>query len=360
MSFKTFKKTDAEFMKYLMGTFSTSEIALPVKTLNVGTVDETVTFEIVMAADIQRPQFLVLWAHLIKLRSYLLIIVPLFFIAIKNYLDDRFFDPISFLVASVSMLFLYAGLNLRSDLNDHISGYDRVIQPELPKPLLKGWITATEVSLISWIFIFLAAGISVPVYLLQKEELRVVGVVLVLFLLGQFFKKNSFKNQRLGEVILFLLIGPGLCSGYQVALGAGIDTEVLIFGVLWGTAVLFLVHLNNFSNLLSSSQAGIQNTMNKMGFDASKKFLIFWLVILNSVWILYHYFYASTFWTWLSALTLIFWSIPTAIHFSELSSPVGSDLVAAKKIGNKNFLLMVVLLFLELCWYIGSKLNWLT
>jgi 1,4-dihydroxy-2-naphthoate polyprenyltransferase len=329
---------------------------LPVNSLNVGTADEIVTFEIVPRSQIQRPMYLVYLSHLIKLRSYLLIMVPLFFVAAKNYLDDRFLDPVSFLIASVSMLFLYAGLNLRSDLNDHVSGYDRVLHSSSPKPLLKGWITGAETNFLSWILIFVSAVLSVPVFILQHEEIRVVSVVLILFILGQFFKKNSFKNQRFGEVILFLLMGPGLCSAYQVALGSGIDTEVLAFGVFWGTAILFLVHLNNFSHLLTSSQAGIHNTMNKMGFDSSKKFLTLWLVLVNILWIWFHALYAGTFWTWFSGITLVFWSVPTAILFSNISSPVGSDLVQAKKTGHKNFVLMIALLILEQMWYLGSQL----
>ncbi len=357
MTYKTLKKSDSEFKAFLMGTFSHSDVALPINSLNVGTADEIVTFEIVPRTQIRRPMYFVYLAHLIKVRSYLLIMVPLFFVAAKNFLDDRFFDPVSFLMATLSMLFLYAGLNLRSDLNDHVSGFDRVLHSSSPKPLLKGWITGSETSFLSLVLIGISSLLSIPVFILQREEIRVVLVVLILFILGQFFKKNSFKNQRFGEVILFLLMGPGLCSAYQVALGSGIDTEILAFGVFWGAAILFLVHLNNFSHLLTSSQAGIHNTMNKMGFDASKKFLMLWLVLVNLLWIVFHALYAGTFWTWFSGITLAFWSVPTAIQFSSISSPVGSDLVQAKNTGHKNFVLMIALLVLEQMWYLGSQLN---
>lgn len=356
MKLVTLKKSDLNFEKYLLGTFSQTEVALPVKNLNLGTIDESVTFEVVNIASIQRPSFLIFWAYFIKLRSYLFVMVPLFFVASKNYLDERFFDSFSLMLSSVSMFFLYAGLNLRSDLNDHLSGYDRIIESSQPKPLIKGWAKGSDVSFFSWAFMIVAAFLAIPIFILQQEEIKVVAVVFILFIIGQFFKKNSYKNQRLGEFILFILIGAGISSGYQVALGAGIDTEILFFGVLWGACVLFLVHLNNFSNILVSSQAGIQNTMTKMGFDKSKKFLIFWLIMINFIWIMFHYFYASTFWSWLTGLVLIFWSIPTAIQFSNLSSPVGSDLSLAKKTGNKNFLLLVTLLFVEQLWYLGSKI----
>lgn len=357
-NFRTLKKTDKDFQKYLMGTFSSHQVALPVQSLNVGTQDEIITFEIKNQSDIKRPNYLFYWVQLIKLRSYILILVPLFFVIIKNYVDDRFFDPFSLTLAAISTLILFAGMNIRTDVNDHVSGYDRVVPSEIPRPLSLGWTTAHEASFLSVVLLVFGTLLSVPVLILQKEALRVAGVILVLYLLGQFFRKNSFKNQRFGEFVLFILFGPGICAGYQTALGSGIDTEILVFGCLWGLAVLFLLHLNNFSHLLSASQAKIHNTMTRIGFDRAKNFLVLWLVILNTSWVLYHYFYTSVFWSWFASITFLFWSIATAIKIAEISSPVGSDLLAARKRGYRNFRLMVLLLYLEYIWYLAQKIGW--
>lgn len=341
-----------------MGTFSSHHVALPLQSLNVGTQDETVTFEIKDQKDIQRPNYFSYWIQLIKLKSYILILVPLFFVIVKNYVDDRFFDPFSLALAAISTLILFAGMNIRTDVNDHFSGYDRVVPSEVPRPLSLGWITAHEASFLSTVLLVFGTLFSIPVLILQKEALRVAIVILVLYLLGQFFRKNSFKNQRFGEFVLFILIGPGLCSGYQTALGSGIDTEILAFGVMWGFAVLFLLHLNNFSHLLSASKAKIHNTMTKIGFDRAKNFLIIWLSVLNVSWVLYHYFYTSVFWSWFASITFVFWSIPTAIKITEIASPVGSDLFAARKRGYRNFLLLVLLLYLEYLSYLAQKIGW--
>ena len=358
MTYKTISKTDSEFKRYLDGDFSNTYIALPVKSLNIETEAETVTFEVVPKSDIHRPAFFIFLEKLFKLRSFHMILVPMFFVFAKNYVDDRIFDSSSFFYSTVAMIFLFASLNLLNDYNDHISGYDRIIETK-KGPIQKGWITALEVKHLSWILLFVAAFLARPVLFAQHEALHVVVFVIVLFMAGQFFKKNSYKNQRAGEFILFLLMGPALASGFQVSMGAGIDTEILAFGFLWGACILFLNYLHHFSYLLMTSQAGIKNTMTRLGFDPAKKFLMFWLLAINILWLLFHYFYASVFWTWMTTITLVFWTIPTIISLNSIASPVGSDLLQALKKGYRNYYLMCGLLILEMTWYIGVKLNWM-
>lgn len=331
---------------------------MPMTTMNVGSAEETVTFEIVDRASIQRPSAIHIFFSLIKFQNLFLILLPLFYVLIKNYVDNRFFDPTSCFIATLGMLFIFAALNVRNDVNDHMSGYDRVNIAYNPKPINKGWITADAASNISWILTMIAALIAVPVMYRQAEEARVIAVVTALIFAGRLLSKNSYKNQRWGEVIFFILAGPGVVSGYQVALGAGIDTEVLGFGILWAWGIQFLVHLNNFNHILTSSQAGIKNTMTNAGFDKAKKILIGWWCAFILLWVVYHYFYASTFWSYLTTAILIFWSIPTLVKISEISSPLGSDLAEAKRVGYRNFLLMCVLIVIEFYWYLGNKNDW--
>lgn len=353
----TLKKNNSEFKKYLWGDFSNQQVALPMATLNVGSVDETITFEVIDENKIVKPSFFYILLNLIKVRNFILILVPLFYVLIKNYVDNRFYDPLSCLLATVAMLFMMAAFSIRNDVNDHMSGYDRV-NINVHKPITKGWVKAHQASRLSWIFIWIAAVFSIPVMVRQPEEVRVIAVAIFLTLAGQLLSRNSYKNQRWGEIIFFILVGPGVTSGYQVALGSGIDTEVLAFGVLWAWAIQFLVHINNFSHLLTSSQAGIKNTITNAGFDRAKKILIIWWCIFILLWIGYHHYYASVFWSFLTTLILIFWSIPTMIKISEIQSPLGSDLTGIKKIGYKNFLLMAGLLVIEFYWYLGNQKDW--
>ena len=357
----TLKRADPLFNKYLWGDIRENGQklrALPIETLNLNSNDEVVTFQIFSKSQIKKPQAFVFVASLIKLKSYILILLPLFFVLAKNYIDNRFYDPFSLSFASIAMLFFYAALNIRNDLNDYISGYDRVNFSFSKKPISLGWISALKASRVSWVLFALAFLFSLPALILEPELDRVVAVVALLFMLGQFFKKNSYKDQSLGEIILFILIGPGVASGYQVALGSGIDTEILAFGVLWSFAVLFLIHINNFSHLLTSSQAKIQNTITRMGFDKTQKFLIIWWSLFFVFWFLFHWFYASSLWTYFTTSLLVFWSIPTLIKINQIRSPIGSDLNLIRKQVYKTFLMMTVLFFVENLWYLGVKIDW--
>ncbi|MBC7467653.1 MAG: UbiA family prenyltransferase [Bdellovibrio sp.] len=357
--FVTVKKFDRDFSKYLWGRTGNDTRAIPVRSLNVGLDDELVTFELKPKSEISQPGFFLFWTTAIKLRSYILFLFPLFYVVSKNFLLERFRDPVALAFALVAMMFIYAGLNIRNDIADHISGFDRVNIPTSLKPILLGWTTASRMSKVSWLLLIIGIVLAIPVVLLEPDEIKVLSVVVVLIVLGQFFKKNSYKEKISGEVILFLLIGMGVTSGFQEALGADIDRETLALGFFWGAAVLFLVHVNNFSHLLTSTQAGIKNTMTNLGFDRAKNFLMIWWGACLVIWFFFHWFYASSYLTWLSTLVLTFWSIPLFIKLSQIRSPLGSDLLKIRESAHKTFLIMVAIFFVENAWYIGTKLNWM-
>lgn len=356
--FLTVKKNDSTFAPLLWGSFSTAKRALPISTMNLGQEEETVTFEIVDKKNIVRPSWFKIFIQLIKFQNFFLVLIPFFYVIIKNYVDNQFYDAGSCALSLIAMLFLFAGLSIRNDVNDHISGYDRVNIAPKTKPIPQGWITAQQASLLSWLFIFVATVIAIPITFRQPEAGWVIMTAAFLIFAARLLSKNSYKNQRWGEIIFFILIGPGVVTGYQVSLGNGIDTEVLVFGVMWAWAIQFLVHLNNFSHLLTSSQAGIKNTMTDAGFDNAKKILIGWWILFITLWIIYHYFYASIYWSVLTTIVLIFWSTPTFIKISEIQSPIGSELHEIQRVGYRNFLLMSSLIIVEFYWYLGDKNRW--
>lgn len=353
----TLKKSDADFLKYMWGTFSGTERALPIESLNPGTAQESITFEIKNLKEIKRPSDLFIFSCLIKWNYFFLLFIPLFYVGVKNYVFQRIFDPTSFGLAAAASLFLFAGLNIRNDVIDHVSGFDRIIKTAGKKPLLLGWTTADSANHISWILCVIAIALAVPVCIRQHEAVRVVGITLGLFLAGNFLNKNNYKFNHFSEFVLFLILGPALCSGYQVAMGSGVDTEILIFGTVWGVAVLFLLYIVQFSNLFETSQAGIKNTLTQMGFDRSKIFLMSWWSFFILLWTVYHFLYASQFWLWFGTAILIFWSLPTFIQITSTHSPIGSDLIQVRKAGNRAFALMNGILVFELIWYIYTQIQ---
>jgi 1,4-dihydroxy-2-naphthoate octaprenyltransferase len=343
----TLKQSEPDFSKYLWGLNEGDKRAVPVRTYNVGTPEECVTFEIKNRDEILRPGFFVFFAAVVKVRSFILILLPLFYVLVKTQMQGTLSDPFGGVLAALACVFLFAGLNIRNDMNDHISGYDRVNLDAALKPIRQGWVTAQQLSKWSLILIGVAGVLAVPVVLMHLELLKVLGLSLFMFFAGRFAKRNSYKHQHFGEIVLFMLAGPALVSGYQISLGAGLDTEALAFGVLWGSAVLFLVQVNNFSHIMTSSQSGITNTMTKLGFDISQKFLMLEWVGMIVAWLLFQAFFGHRILGVPGTVVLVLCSVPLFRALLNIKSPMGSSLQTIRKKAHVAFLALSIDLVAE-------------
>lgn len=349
--FVTVKKSQAEFADYLWGrTQNAGQRAIPVKTYSLGTPEESVTFELRNVADIVRPGFFSFFAALIKVNSFILILFPLFYVLYKNYSGAGYLNPFGILFAAVSAVLLFAGLNIRNDVYDHISGFDRVNIDLNRKPIKLGWISARKASQISLGFIVVAGLFAVLAALVQPKLGWIIAGALLLFLLGSFIRNNSYKQQHSGELILFVLAGPALAAGFHMAAGAAVDNEILNFGVLWGFVVLYLIQVNNFSHIMTSSQSGIKNSMTKLGFDLSQKFLISVWGVIIALNLVFHLNYFGSFMAIVNSAVLIAVSFPTMRKISNIKSPMGSGLQVIRRDVRRNFLVLIGLFLLEIFW----------
>lgn len=353
-NYVTVKQSDPDFLDYLWGRpcgkLKNDQRAIPIRTYNLGTPEESVTFELQNITDIKIPGAFVFLSSFIKLKSFILILFPLFYVLSKNYVPEGYANPLGILLAAVSSILLFAGLNIRNDVYDHISGFDRVNDSNY-KPIRMGWISAHKASQFSFVLIFISAVLALPVALMQLKLIGIIAIVLTLFFIGR-FSKNNYKQRHLGEIILFLLIGPALVSGYQVALGAEIDTEIISFGALWGFAVLYLIQINNFSHIMTSSLSGIKNTMTKLGFDLSQKFLIMAWIFFIAIYFLFHLQYFRSTWAIAGTIAIALASVPLFMKISNIKSPMGSGLQLVRKEAHRAFVTMVFVFLLENFWYL--------
>lgn len=348
----TLTKNSPEFESYLLGTFSDSKRALPVQTLNVNSASETVTFKIVDVKDLQRPSWLIVALKSLKVRSFLLLLVPLFLVLTKNMVDHTIRDSLTTLIATIGLFFAFLSVNLRNDFMDHIKGVDRIFQNSGSRSIQNGWLTAIQVKNLSVLFLIFAIVCSLPVIFAFPVVAVVIAIAIVVGLWAQFKKKNSFKYQIGGEVALFLLLGPLLTVGYQLSMGAAYDPESFWLGCVWGWGVLFVVHLKNFTDILPSSQAGFRNTINWLGFDNSRRFLAFWWLAFVGMNLAYHYFFAGVYWGFYLSVAVLIISTSFIAKLKSISSPVGGELRQVHKYGLTLFLITVGLWVFECLWYL--------
>lgn len=345
--FITIRQSEDRFLDFLWGrkndVLGLTKRAIPVKTYLLGTPNESVTFEIQEISQIQKPNFFVFVASLIKLNTFSIILFPLLFVLTKNNWPELSNLPLSFFLAILASLFLFAGLNLHNDVFDHISGYDRVNLDANRKPIRLGWISAYQASRLSLGFILISTFFAIPTLFLQPKLMGLVFISFILFFIGRFEKNNSYKQQHLGEFILFLLVGPILVSGYQLAIGETLDGEILSFGALWGFVVFYLIQVNNFSHIMTSSQSGIQNTMTKLGFDKSQKFLSIAWILLILLWGLFYYYYASRVRTIFNSVLFFLISVPYILKILKIRSPMGSGLQRVRQAAYQVYLIWMLI-----------------
>jgi len=354
----TLSKSSPQFESYLLGTFSKDHRALPLRTLNANSSQETVTFEVKSVDELDRPSLPMILLHLLKVRAFILVLFPMYVILVKNNADKTIRDPMVVLFATLGILFTYIAVNLRNDFTDHMKGLDRINPKAGSRVIQKGWMTAAQVR--SWSNFFVALAVvfaSVVIFAFPV----VIGVVMLTVLVGiwaQFLKKGSFKYHKGGEFFVFLLLGPLLTTGYHISISGAWDLESLFLGIIWGWLVVFLQHIKNFEFIMVNSQAGFHNTVTWLGFDRSKTLLRVWWFLFLAMFIGYHLRYAGNFWTWFVCGSVAFSAFPFFIGISNLQSPVGSDLIRVRRRGYNLVLVTIFLWALENIWYWAQWQAW--
>lgn len=320
----TVSRGDPKFESYLLGTFSQTERALPVQSLNVGSDSETVTFELVPLAEIIKPPFLKFWAQIVKLNSVLLVLLPVFLILIKTALDEIDYDAELAICGTLAALFFHVSVNLRNDFRDHMLGIDRIHPRSGSRAIQLGWITAAQAKKWSWYLFGFGVFFGLPSLFKFPELLFLLGIVMLLMMIGVNSFKAGLKFRSWTELAAFLLFGPLLTLGFQISIGAGIDLEAPILGILTGGYAVLLLHLKNIEMIMVNDRAKFENTMTRLGIDGSRRFLfLFWLTwgLLLS---LYHFVYGQILWFGIflicvGILSFKFWKIS-----ENLKTPVGS------------------------------------
>lgn len=349
----TLSINDPRFRSYLDGSFSKQKRALPIRSLNPNSSQESITFNIVDKSEIKTPSFFATWAQAIKLRSFLLILFPLFIVLVRVIEYNELKDANLLILSLVGLLLLYAGINLRNEYTDHLTGLDRIHQNSGSRVIQQGWVTGHAVKIASRVLILFSFFFSLPVLLAFPDIGVVIFLAVVLGLWAQFRERATFKSKVGGEFLVLLLLGPLLTIGFEISISGKFSFENLFFGFIWGWIVLFLIHLKNFENILVDTQFGFKNTIVWLGFDKSKKFLHYWWIISIIMFGIYHFKYSGFFWFWFFSLIIIFVSMPFSMKLKKLSSSVGSGMARIRKRGAYLVWIMVGLWLFENFWYLG-------
>lgn len=325
--YRTVSKLDTEFESFLDGSFSRHHRALSVSSLNVGSQQEQVTFEIVPRSELVMPPRLAVFSALARPASLVFSVgTALATLALERDVTPNLsVDPLLVSGAIFGVACLHVAVNLFNDYDDHMSGLDRIRPKGGSRAIQKGWVRAVDVRRAAWA-LFVVAGLSgVPVLLSSPVLVILLGFM---FLALEFaFHRLRLKARGWAELIAFLLTGPVLTSSFGWALGVSLSAREPAFGLAFGAIALLYFHSANFENIMVDSQAGAVTWATRVGFYASQMFfhVVSVCILLASLFDIF--FVERNVWLLPVFLLQAAWLARLNWRVAKLTSPLASDLL---------------------------------
>jgi 1,4-dihydroxy-2-naphthoate octaprenyltransferase len=329
---KTLSRNDADFLPYLTGSFSDLERALPVRSLNVDSALEVITFRIVPLSEISRPGLLMLFWLLMRPLTLVLSIGPLLTVFLECWTRKQSIDLGLAASSFLGIICFQVALNLFNDYFDHIRGKDRLSLRGGSRAIQNGWVRALSVKRAAWGLLGLAILMGVPIVAFRFSFFVAIAVVALLTGLELGLQRFGLKYKGFGELMAFALTGPLLTTGYAWALTGTVTMPQMILGFIFGSVSLLYFHSANFENIMPDNQAGIMTWATRTGFDASKQFFYFTsLLVVGSTLLLAWSFQYEWRLILVAALQAAFlFRACQRVRF--LASPLSSQLVGLRRI----------------------------
>jgi 1,4-dihydroxy-2-naphthoate octaprenyltransferase len=170
--------------------------------------------------------------------------------------------PLFPLIVACSLLF-HIGTNMVSDYFDFRRGVDRDETFGSSRVLLEGLLTPKQL-LAAGIILF-AVGFSLGLLL--------VFILGVIGLLGGWFYTGgpvAYKYVALGDILVFILMGPLMVIGSYFALTGQFSLTVLYASLPVGCLVAAILHANNLRDITHDARANIKTMAMVLGVPAAK------------------------------------------------------------------------------------------
>ncbi len=341
-------RKDSDFFAYLDGTFSKTSRALPLRSLNIGTGFEEITFQIIPIDRIDSPSLIRVAGLLARPSTLAFSSAPMVatFLSLLafNFSQIRWLTA---LAAFCGVTVFHIASNLFNDYGDHIKGQDRIRPHGGSRVIQKGWVTAAQVKQAAWVLVVIAALCGLPALLGTPGAVIAAGALLVSLEFA--FQKLRLKRRGWAECLAFLLTGPLLTTGFAwAAVGQFLPVQALA-GCIFGSIALMYFHSANLENIMPDSQAGARTWATRTGFDASKKFFYFtcgltMFFTAALIAVIHAWYFVPV------VIAQAGFLVPQCRRVRALQSPLSSDLIGLRSEAVKLSWLTVAMIGAGLVW----------
>ncbi len=335
--FITAKKGTPEFDQLITGHFSETQRALPVQNLRVGSSDEEVTFEIIKIQDIKQK---FAYVGFLGPKKILFVLFPVFYFSMRDWNQPFLLSPeLECLILGLILSLL--AVQIKVDIQDFISGYDRIRSNKGQKVLSRGWKTVFQLERDFKIFALFSILFSIVPLVYQPVRVFSLLVTLLLFYVG--YKWGVSRRNRLNrDLALALIAGP--CLSFWILP----QVYSLAFGLAWGFLIFFALQLEHFQNYLAQTQAGEKNLITLKSFDQAPQILWAVWALMLIVYAFVRFLTSHIAWWGGSMMILIIMSFIWRKSLIGLKSPAGSEIDKVVLSGNQLYYTFIALWVAEL------------
>lgn len=171
---------------------------------------------------------------------------------------------------ALSAVLFHAGTNVLNDYYDYRHGVDTEDDPDPTHAITQGIVSPRFMQVSGHLYFALGIVVGLPIGLIRGWVFVLAGL---LGAAGAYFYTNarfSFKYVALGDLLVFLLMGPALVVMGEWALVGRISGPAALAALPVALLVTAILHGNNLRNLRSDRAAAIATLAGLLGMRASK------------------------------------------------------------------------------------------
>lgn len=173
---------------------------------------------------------------------------------------------------ALSALLFHAGTNVLNDYFDYRHGVDGPDDKDPTHAITQGIVSPRYMLVSGHLYFILGILVGAPIALVRGWGFLAAGLAGAA---GAYFYTNarfSFKYVALGDLLVFLLMGPALVVMGVWALLGKVGTFAVIHSLPMALLVTAILHGNNLRNIVSDRAAGISTVATLLGPSSSRRF----------------------------------------------------------------------------------------
>ncbi|UCG35752.1 MAG: 1,4-dihydroxy-2-naphthoate octaprenyltransferase [Candidatus Omnitrophota bacterium] len=211
-----------------------------------------------------------IWMQAIRPFSFTASLVPVSVGAIIGLCDPVTIRWELFPLVVICSLLLHAGTNLLNDYSDFEKGVDKEDTYGSSRVLVEGLLESHQV--LKGSIALLALGFLLALILVAIRGIPMLVLSLIGLLGGYLYsgKPFAYKYKALGDVMVFILMGPLMVIGSYFALTGDFFARVFYVSLPIGFLVTAILHGNNLRDITYDKRAHVKTLAGILGYAKAK------------------------------------------------------------------------------------------